>query len=71
LWLKMKNRLQNEADDIKNGEFKRENTGTVCPVTHIDGIKRQSLINAIIKIREHCTKFCVNRNSIQLQVSFF
>lgn len=28
----------------KKDEFKRENTGTVCRVTHNDGIKRQSLI---------------------------
>ena len=30
---KWKNRLPNEADDIKNDEFERKNTGTVCRMT--------------------------------------
>ncbi len=34
----------NEADDIKNDEFKRKNTGIVCRITHNDGIRQQSLI---------------------------
>ena len=36
---KGKNRLSNEADGIKNDEFKRKNTGIVCRMTHNDGMK--------------------------------
>ena len=33
------NILSNEADGIKNDEFKRKNTGIVCRMTHNDGMK--------------------------------
>ena len=36
----MKKSAPNEADDIENDEFKWKNTGTVCRITHNDGLKR-------------------------------